>query len=120
MKDGDPNSSVQRKDEPARKFDGGKPPVDLVPAQLVLGVAEVLRHGAEKYDAHNWRGGMSWSRVYAAVQRHLLAWNEGENRDQDSGLPHLAHAACGLAFLLNYVETKPGLDDRFKEGPCTQ
>lgn len=95
------------------KHDSGKAPIDLVPTPFILAVADVLRFGALKYDAHNWRKGIRWSRVYAAIQRHLLAWNDGEDQDSESELPHLAHAACGLAFLITYAISHPDLDDRY-------
>jgi hypothetical protein len=36
----------------------------------------------------------------AAALRHLIRWWRGEKIDPDSGLPHLAHAACSIFFLL--------------------
>lgn len=99
------------------KYDGTKPRVDLVPSSLTLEVGKVLTFGAEKYNAHNWRseGGLEWSRLYAAAQRHLLAWNDGETFDEESGLNHLSHAASNIAFLLEYAKTDNGVDDRYTE-----
>lgn len=94
------------------KADQGKPDVSLVPASLVLGIAEAMTFGATKYGRDNWRGGFVWSRVYSAVQRHLLAWSQGEDNDPESGLPHLFHAGAGIAFLIEYARTGTGVDDR--------
>jgi len=44
--------------------------------------------------------------------RHLTAWWAGEDLDPESGLHHLAHAACCLMFLLEYTQTHTELDDR--------
>jgi hypothetical protein len=96
----------------ANKADSGKLPLDLLPPELLINVAQVLRHGAEKYDRYNWAKGMAWSRVYAAAQRHLLKWWTHHEADEDSGLSHLAHAACCLAFLLAYEDRRLGIDDR--------
>lgn len=102
--------------------DETKPRMSLVPAALLRGVARVLMHGAKKYAAHNWRKGMAWSEPTSAALRHITAFNEGEDLDPESGLSHLWHAACNLAFLVEY-EANPHLyrqfDDRFKrpEGP---
>ncbi len=95
------------------KLDAGKARVDLLPTRPLLAVASVLAFGAEKYTAHGWRRGILYSRCYAAVLRHLWSWWRGENLDPESGLPHLAHAACALLFLLEYSQS-PGstLDDR--------
>jgi Domain of unknown function (DUF5664) len=97
------------------KHDQGKEPLDLLSSEALLQLAKVLGYGASKYSSHNWRGGLAWSRVYSAVQRHLLKWNAGETIDPETGLNHLAHAMCGLMFLLQYAKSKPELDDRFVE-----
>lgn len=95
------------------KVDGGgykesmddprKLPIWLVPNALIDGCARALQHGAKKYAANNWRKGMDYSEVYSALQRHLLAWNEDEDIDPDSGLNHLDHAAACLGFLSEYI-----------------
>jgi hypothetical protein len=97
-----------------KKNDNGKPPIDLVPTGIIRGIARVLAHGAEKYGRHNWRGGLACSRLYAAMQRHLMAWLDNADLDEDSGLQHLDHAACELAFLIDTLKTRPDLDDRYK------
>ena len=112
------------------KVDGGgykasmdnpkKLPLWLVPSSLILAVAAVLGYGAKKYAANNWRRGMSYSEVYSAIQRHLSAWLEGEDIDEESGLNHIWHAACGLAFLCEYIAFSKlygVFDDRFKRPP---
>ncbi len=76
--------------------------------------AAVLKFGADKYHAHNWRDGFVWSRPLAAAMRHIMAFNDGEDKDPESGLSHLAHAACCIMFLLEFEKTHPELDDRYK------
>lgn len=51
---------------------------------------------------NNWYKGMDWSRCFNSLQRHLFAYWKGEDLDKESGLPHLAHAACNIIFLLDY------------------
>lgn len=96
----------------ARKFDDDKPRWDLLPfdalEQIVLG----LNHGARKYGDRNWESGFNWSRVFAALLRHVIAWYRGENNDPESGLSHLAHAGCNLLFLLAFTLRNGGTDDR--------
>lgn len=99
----------------ANKYDAGKVPLDLIPRSALMGLGEVLQMGAVKYDKHNWRKGMDWSRLVAASLRHLTAWNEGESIDPESGKSHLKHAMCCLAFLIEYEEKGLGTDDRFKQ-----
>ena len=95
------------------KYDAGKDPIALLDSFALTQLAKVLGYGEFKYEAHNWRKGMAWSRVYSAAQRHLLAWNDGEDIDPESGLPHLAHAFCCIMFLLNYSKTHQEKDDRY-------
>ena len=94
------------------KFDDNKPPVGLIPRSATLEEAYVLAFGAQKYGTHNWRQGMKWQRLINASMRHILAFNEGEDFDPESGLCHLAHARCCLSFLIEYMTTHPELDDR--------
>lgn len=98
----------------ATKHDGGKPMMGLISSKFLIGLAKVLTFGAGKYAAHNWRKGFVLSRPYDALQRHLTAWNDGEDLDPESGLNHLDHAACELMFLRELAETHPELDDRYK------
>ena len=95
------------------KDNRGKPRIDLLPSQVLLTIAEAFGYGAEKYHPHNWRLGISWSQTYGSLMRHLLAWNDGEEIDEESGLHHLALAGGQLMFLLEYYLTETGQDDRF-------
>jgi len=98
----------------------GKPPLDLLSSHALLEMAKVMGWGiTEKiptYAPHNWRKGVPWSDLYAATLRHLLSWNSREDNAIDSNLPHLAHALCNLMMLMEYAETHPELDDRYKKG----
>lgn len=76
-----------------------KLPVELVPPLFIRLVALVLLFGARKYKKNNWMKGMQWSEIIAGTIRHIYAFMEGKEYDEESGLPHLAHAACGLMFL---------------------
>ena len=83
------------------KYDSGKLRYDLIPSESLNEFVKVLTFGAEKYTPEGWRMVDSPdSRYFAAAQRHLWAWKRGEELDEESGLPHLAHAMCCLSFLL--------------------
>lgn len=105
---------IPRSKDPALKYDGGKPGVELLPTDALEEIAKVLDYGAQKYAAHNWRKGMKWGRLAGALLRHVFAWLRGEDRDEESGHLHLAHAGCCVLFLLSYVLTGTGTDDRYK------
>ncbi len=103
-----------------KKNDQGKPELGLVPKSLIWAVGTVLTMGAKIYGTHNWRNGLAWSRPYNALLRHLTAWWGGEDLDPESGLSHLWHASAELAFLVEYEESKAGLDDRYKSKTVEQ
>ena len=84
-----------------RKDDSGKPRWSLVPEQDLGDVVKVLTYGARKYGDDNWR----WvedgpRRYYDAAMRHLMAYRQGHWTDDESGLPHLAHAMASLLFIM--------------------
>ncbi len=71
--------------------------------------------GRDKYGAANWAKGIQHSRLLGAALRHILAYNSGEDLDPESGITHVAHAACNLMFLLWMQKHKPELDDRWSK-----
>ena len=97
----------------ADKFDGGKPPLGLISRRALEEEAKVMAYGVSKYGLHNWRKGMDFTRLADAALRHVYAFVDGEDVDEETGLSHLAHARCCLAFLLEYEGKKIGTDDRF-------
>jgi hypothetical protein len=96
------------------KFDSGKLRYDLIPPEVEEAIAAVLTFGANKYGERNWELGMSWGRPYAALRRHMAAWWSGEDKDPETGMSHLAHAACCIAFLVSFEARAAGVDDRPK------
>lgn len=86
------------------KYDGDKARMDLMldgmPNALEQ-VAQILTFGAKKYADHSWQTVPSGKARYkAALLRHLTAHAKGEINDSESGMPHLAHAACNALFIL--------------------
>lgn len=98
----------------AQKFDQAKVRMDLVDAQAIEGLAAVLTFGAQKYAAHNWRKGISNSRLIAALLRHSFAILRGEYNDPESGLPHIDHVGCCWMFLSNNMKNRPDLNDLWR------
>lgn len=99
------------------KDDFDKVKLSLIPPESVIEIARVFTYGAAKYKAHNFRGGMAWSRMIDALQRHITAWQRGEENDSESGLSHLAHAGCCLMMLMVYADDPKRygtFDDRYK------
>lgn len=97
-----------------RKDDAGKPRWDLLPVGPAREVVRALTHGAARYGDDNWRRVEEpRRRYYAAALRHMTTWFDGELLDPDTGLSHLAHAACCLLFLLGHeLQEAPHADSR--------
>lgn len=101
--------------ETAIKFDQGKIRFELLPADVLEEVAKVFTFGATKYGARNWEKGFNYTRIIGSLLRHVFAWTRGEDKDQESGLSHLAHAICCAMFLLAFDIRKIGVDDRCQD-----
>lgn len=84
---------------------------DLIPPRAIEALAEHYGRGAQKYADRNWEKGVDWSLSFAAMQRHVWAWWNGEEADND-GNSHLAAAMWHVAALIEYGHTHPELDDR--------
>lgn len=83
------------------KADAGKPRWSLLPTGAIAQVVAVLEAGAAKYAPDNWQHVKNpETRYYDAMMRHVDAWRSGERIDPETGLSHLAHAACCVLFLL--------------------
>jgi hypothetical protein len=83
------------------KFDTDKPRMELLPLDTLEEVAKVLTFGAKKYKPDNWKiVPEAEDRYTGALLRHLTAWRNGEEKDSETGLSHLAHLACNAIFLL--------------------
>ena len=87
------------------KADAGKPRLTLVPRQIIFGIAKVREYGVEKYhEPENWRR-VEIERYRDAAFRHFMAYlDDPHGVDEESGLPHLAHLACNIAFLCEMEE----------------
>jgi hypothetical protein len=100
-----------------KKFDNGKADLSLVPLSALEVEAQGFSFGAEKYGRWNYTKGLEASRLIAAAMRHIAAWNQGEDRDPESGVSHLGHARCNLAMLLECLRMGTLIDDRNRQVP---
>jgi hypothetical protein len=89
----------------------GKPPLTSVPTGIVEAIARVRQYGLEsgKYPRESWKGLTSdddLMNIADAAYRHFIEYiRNPESMDEDSGLPHLWHAACNIAFLIDNQQT---------------
>lgn len=95
------------------KHDQDKPQLDLIPSEALEEIGKVLTFGAKKYSPGNWANGIEYRRLISACQRHVLAFNAGEDLDAESGLSHISHALCCLVFLAWHIRNRPDLDNRW-------
>lgn len=87
------------------KADAGKPRLSLVPMRILWAIAEVREYGNRKYkDPDNWKR-VEPERYKEALLRHILRYiDDPDGVDDESGLPHLWHAATNIAFLIALTE----------------
>ena len=83
------------------KHDGGKIRPTLVPVEIINAIAQVREYGSQKYhSSDNWRL-VEPERYRDALMRHWLHYIKNpKSKDDESGLPHLWHVACNVAFLI--------------------
>ena len=87
---------------------------DLIPPDFLQALAEHYGNGAAKYEDRNWEQGYPYSLSYAALQRHVTAWWNGEDNDGEEGFgqSHLIAAAWHCIALWWFHEHEKGTDDR--------
>lgn len=89
------------------KDDASKPILSRVPPEIILAIEKVREYGCQKYPEDSWKT-VDTQRYWEATLRHMVAaWNDYKAVDQESGLPHIWHVACNLAFIVaSEKETK--------------
>lgn len=116
-----PSSPVQQLDTIGIKHDDGKPRWDLLPMDALEEVVKVYTFGAKKYAPWNWRNGLNYSRVYAALHRHLKAWWwDGKDVDAETQCQHLASVAWCCLSLLHYNINKNKYNNKYNDRPGIQ
>lgn len=98
-----------------------KPPLSLVPSAGLIHEAMAMKNGAAKYGPFNFREKKVQAMIYAdAAFRHLLAWIDGEETADDSGVHHLGHARACLGILLDAQECGNLIDNRPMKGSAAR
>lgn len=111
-------AQFEGQDEPLKegtKYDSGKARYDLLAADSLEALVQVLTYGSSKYQDRNWENGIKFGRVFAAAMRHMWAAWKGENVDPETGILHTAHAECNIHFLTHFLsnpEKYKEFDDR--------
>ena len=94
-------------DNQEAKADAGKLQLTLVPRRIIWDIAAIRRYGNIKYhDPENWRQ-VEPQRYRDAAFRHFMKYlDDPAGVDEESGLPHLWHLACNIAFLCELEQGK--------------
>lgn len=112
------DSSVKEETDYHAKQDYGKAKLSLVPRRIIWDVAAIREYGNNKYPdggPDNWRG-VEPERYRDAAYRHFLRYlDDPKGVDSESGLPHLWHLACNIAFLCEmedrYLSKNPEVEE---------
>lgn len=94
--------------------DEGKLRIELLPAEWILGLAEVMTAGVEHYAERNWELGMPWSKMVGCASRHLFKFICGQRYDtgpKGTGCHHLLCVAWNILALFSYDMRGLGTDD---------
>lgn len=106
------NQEVRLIPDGVAKADTGKPRLSLVPRKIIWAIARIREYGNKKYgDPNNWKK-VEPERYRDAAYRHFMRYlDDPTGVDEESGLPHLWHLACNVAFLCELEEFKDDLDN---------
>ena len=104
------------------KSDYGKAKLSLCPRRIIWDVSAIREYGNNKYPdggPDNWRG-VAAQRYRDAAYRHFLRYlDDPTSIDFESGLPHLWHLACNVAFLCEmedrYLSKNPEVVKQLEE-----
>jgi uncharacterized protein YlaI len=96
------------------RYNEGKIQTREIDPNFILGIGEVLTKSRAKYEHFNWCKPTKLSTPYESMMRHLMAFQKGEELDNETGSHHLLHAATNLMFMYYHViNNKEESDDRF-------
>ena len=99
----------------ALKDKANKPRWDLLDLNLIAKVVDVYTYGAhKKYEPDSWQG-VPKEDIYAALMRHITAWQSGEKINKTDGdLYHMAQVIWNALALLHHdIEENENEDNRY-------
>lgn len=104
-------------DNPKTAVGASKPSTNAIPPIAILHLGKAMANGVAKYGKLNWRTNAVTTSVYTdAIERHMLAYRDGEDLAADSGAHHLAHVMACCAILLDAEACGKLRDDRGPKG----
>jgi hypothetical protein len=89
-----------------------KPRVELIDPEFILAMGRVLSVGAKKHGEKSFHEGMDWNERIGSLQRHVLAFQNKQDIDEETQECHLINAAANCMMLYhNWLRCK-GKDTR--------
>jgi Domain of unknown function (DUF5664)/Domain of unknown function (DUF4406) len=99
--------------DPKGEIGKTKAPMWLLPPVALRAISWVHGLGSAKYGPWNWRKTKVCASTYiSAIHRHLAAWHEREDTDEESGQSHLAHIGACVNILMDAQHHNRLDDDR--------
>lgn len=103
----------KKESNPKMVYGDTKVGLSSLPFGPLYEVALAMLEGGLKYGKHNYRElGCKASTYFDAAIGHLIAWHEGEDIDEESGLPHLMKAVACLIVIRDSQLMGNDTDDR--------
>lgn len=85
------------------KYDSDKLRWDLLPLKEIEDIVKVYTEGAKKYAPNSWQNlPDGYDRYKAAMFRHLVEFEKGNEIDEETGCLHLAQVAWNAIAMLYY------------------
>jgi hypothetical protein len=95
--------------------------LSLIPPVANVQEAVVMKLGADKYGAYNWRDKKVQLMIYLdAISRHLSAYLDGESIDPESGVSHIAHIRANTGIVLDAESNGNLIDNRPTSGKASE
>lgn len=81
-----------------------KAPLEYLRLDGIEEMCRVFKFGASKYGKENYLKGHHVDQLTSAALRHLLAYQDGQEHDPETGFRHIAHAMCCMAMLQTQIK----------------
>lgn len=85
-----------------------KPMWGLVEFKALEPMVKALEDGAKKYRPDDWKKAYTQDELKDKMMRHLAAIMDGQEIDEDSGLPHIGHLMADAMFYSYFLTVKEG------------
>ena len=84
-----------------KRYNEGKLDWTLIDFNTLIPVVKVFTFGEKKYGKFNWKKDLKEkNEPLKSAFRHMIAINNGEHYDSESGELHAAHVICNMMMLI--------------------